>query len=65
MENQCSSPSGSTVAATKPHRRLKPEVAARRMRALENEVSNLYEKPLEQLTPTEIQMMKQAFFRGL
>jgi hypothetical protein len=35
------------------------------MCASADQVSRLYEKPVEQLTPLEIQAMKQAFFRGL
>jgi hypothetical protein len=65
MENPGPSPSGSNAVTAKPRRRLKPEVAARHMRASEASVSRLYEKPVEQLTPLEIQTMKQAFFRGL
>jgi hypothetical protein len=65
MENQVMSPSGSTAAPPKPRRRLKPEVAARRSRVVEEKVSSLYEKPVEELTPLEIQTMKQAFFRAL
>lgn len=65
MEHPSPSPSGSNVTTAKPHRRLKPEVAARHMRASADQVSRLYEKPVEQLTPLEIQAMKQAFFRGL
>ena len=65
MENSSPSHSGSNAATAKPRRRLKPEVAARHMCASADQVSRLYEKPVEQLTPLEIQAMKQAFFRGL
>jgi hypothetical protein len=65
MENSLPSRSGSNAVTAKPRRRLKPEVAARHMRASADQVSRLYEKPVEQLTPMEIQTMKQAFFRGL
>jgi hypothetical protein len=65
MENPTTSPSGSSAVAPKPRRRLKPEVAARHMHAAGDNVSRLYEKPVEQLTPLEIQAMKQAFFRAL
>jgi hypothetical protein len=65
MENSSPSHPGSTTATAKPRRRLKPEVAARHMRASADQVSRLYEKPVEQLTPLEIQTMKQAFFRGI
>lgn len=64
MEKQARSSASPTAAAPKPRRRLKPEIAARRVRAVDDRLSSLYEKPLEQLTPLEIQMMKQAFFRA-
>lgn len=65
MENTHPGPSGPNAAPPRPRRRLKPEVAARRIRAAEDDVSRLYEKPVDQLTPLELQMMKQAFFRDL
>ena len=64
MENQ-SMTASSTVASPKRRRHLKPEVIARRVRSAERDVSHLYEKPVEELTPLEIQAMKQAFFASL
>lgn len=64
MENQ-SITASATITSPKRRRRLKPEVVARRVRCTEKNVSHLYEKPVEELTPLEIQTMKQAFFRDL
>lgn len=52
--------------ATRHKRRLRPDVAARfAARAVQNEVAELYAKPLEELTPEEIRKMKSAFLLGL
>ena len=64
MENQ-SMTASATISSPKRRRRLKPEVVARRVRCTEKNLSHLYEKPVEELTPLEIQAMKQAFFRNL
>ncbi len=50
---------------SKPHRRLKPEVAARlivRRGAAPIEV--LYRKPVEDLSPRELALMRAAFLKG-
>ena len=64
MEKQ-SMTGGAAVASPKRRRHLKPEVVARQLRSADRDVSHLYEKPVEELTPLEIQTMKQAFFRNL
>lgn len=52
-------------ATTGKARRLKPEVARKwAARRKEQELRNLYERPVEQLSPEEMARMKAAFFRG-
>jgi hypothetical protein len=54
------------VAAERPKRRLRPEVAARfTQKAVQTEIAELYEKPLADLTPDELRKMKSAFLLGL
>ena len=49
----------------RPTRRLKPEVAAIwAAQRREYEIQNLYESPVEKLSPDDIARMKAAFFRG-
>lgn len=49
----------------RPTRRLKPEVAARwAAQRRESEIQNLYETPVEKLSPDDIARMKAAFFKG-
>ena len=49
----------------RPTRRLKPEVAAKwAAQRRESEIQNLYETPVEKLSPDDIARMKAAFFRG-
>ena len=50
-------------AATRPRRRLKPEVAARFAREGGVGIGDLYAKPVERLTPSELGRMKEAFLR--
>lgn len=55
----------SATHSSRPTRRLKPEVAAKwaaQRRA--SELENLYQTPVEKLSPDEIARMKAAFFRG-
>ena len=56
-----------TVAPEARHkRRLRPDVAAKfAARAVQNEIAELYAKPLEELTPEEIRKMKSAFLLGI
>ena len=65
METQYTSLAGSNGVEAKPRRRLKPEVAARLVRSAQSDLSGLYAKPVDQLTPLEMQRMKQAFLSGL
>ena len=52
--------------APRPKRKLRPEVAARMTaKTVQNEVADLYAKPLAELTPDEIRKMKAAFLLGL
>lgn len=51
--------------ARKPARRLKPEIAARiAAQRSESRIQQLYERPVDQLSPEELAMMRAAFFRG-
>lgn len=61
METRTESPS---PRPARTRRRLKPEVAARMARASRSGVAELYDKPVEQLTPREMALMKSAFFSG-
>ena len=46
-------------------RQLKPEIAARlAQRNRARQVSELYEKSVDELSPDELSVMKAAFFRG-
>jgi len=48
----------------KPQRRLKPEVAARLVARRETPVEDLYRKPVKDLSPREIAIMRAAFLKG-
>lgn len=49
----------------KPQRRLKPEVAARLVtRRAEAALEDLYQKPVKDLSPREIALMRAAFLKG-
>jgi hypothetical protein len=49
----------------RPTRRLKPEVAAKwAAQRRESDIQNLYQTPVEKLSPDDIARMKAAFFRG-
>ena len=49
----------------KPQRRLKPEVAARLVtRRAETPLEDLYQKPVKDLSPQELAVMRAAFFKG-
>lgn len=61
METRTETPSR---RPSRTRRRLKPEVAARMAHASRRGVAELYEKPVEQLTPGEMARMKSAFFSG-
>jgi hypothetical protein len=53
-------------ATPRPKRKLRPEVAARMTaKTVQNELAELYAKPLSELTPDEIRKMKAAFLLGL
>lgn len=55
----------SVPPAPRPSRRLKPEVAARwAAQRRESELKNLYQTPVEKLSPEDIARMKAAFLRG-
>lgn len=65
-EEQPLSPTLSTTEAAVPRkRRLKPEVAAR-MAAMKTaeRLQELYQRPVDDLSPEEIAQMRAAFFRG-
>lgn len=47
--------------ASKTRRRLRPEAVSRIVRAGRSNLADLYQKPVEQLTPSEIRQMKAAF----
>jgi len=50
---------------SKPARRLRPEVVARiTARRVEQQIEDLYRKPVHDLSPDEIALMKLAFLRG-
>lgn len=50
---------------SKPSRRLKPEVVAKlKTRRSEAPLQDLYQKPVTELSPQELAMMREAFFRG-
>ncbi|MDR0788560.1 MAG: hypothetical protein LBG44_11965 [Gemmatimonadota bacterium] len=48
----------------KPSRRLRPDAAALLARLRDEQLQELYVKPVESLEPDEIARMKAAFFRG-
>lgn len=48
----------------KPSRRLRPDAAALLARLRNEQLQELYVKPVESLAPEEIARMKAAFFRG-
>ena len=51
--------------STKPKRRLKPEVAAKLAAVrVAQRVQELYERPVDDLSPEEIAQMRAAFFKG-
>jgi hypothetical protein len=52
--------------SARPSRRLKPGVAAKFAAAqtMGAEIRELYDRPVEQLSPEEIALMRAAFFRG-
>lgn len=51
--------------ARKPARRLKPEVAARIVaQRSEMRIQQLYDRPVDELSPDELALMRAAFFRG-
>lgn len=55
---------GGTTEAGKRIRRLKPEVAAKMAaRRHEAELQQLYSRPVEQLSPKDIALMKAMFFQ--
>lgn len=59
------SASSTSTRPKKPTRRLKPEVAAKlRTRRSEAPLEDLYEKPVTELSPQELALMRAAFFRG-
>ena len=50
---------------SRPSRRLKPGVAAKMAaQTLGAEIRELYDRPVEDLSPEEIARMRAAFFRG-
>ena len=54
------------TTTARPKRKLRPEVAARMTaKTVQNELAELYAKPLAELTPDEIRRMKAAFLLGL
>lgn len=57
--------SAASTLPRKPSRRLKPEVAARiQSRRREAPIQQLYQKPVDKLSPEELAAMRAAFFRG-
>lgn len=55
----------SATPSPRPTRRLKPEVAAKwAAQRRESEIKNLYQTPVEKLSPDDLARMKAAFFRG-
>lgn len=53
-------------ADVRPRRKLRPGVAARfAAKAVQSQISELYAKPLEELTPDELRKMKSAFLLGI
>ena len=51
--------------SSKPGRRLKPGVAAKLAAEMVGaEIRELYDRPVEELSPEEIAKMRAAFFRG-
>jgi hypothetical protein len=57
--------SAASTLTRKPSRRLKPEVAARiQSRRREAPIQQLYQKPVDELSPDELAAMRAAFFRG-
>lgn len=57
--------SRSATQSPRPTRRLKPEIAAKwAAQRRQTELQDLYETPVEKLSPDEIARMKAAFLRG-
>jgi hypothetical protein len=55
----------SAAPSPRPSRRVKPEVAAKwAAQRRESEIENLYQTPVEKLSPDDLARMKAAFFRG-
>jgi hypothetical protein len=48
----------------RPRRRLRPEVAARLAQRREQNLAELYSKPVEALTEREMDRMRAAFLQG-
>ncbi len=58
-------PSSASTRSRKPQRKLKPEVVAQLVaRRSESQLEKLYEKPVSELSPDELALMRAAFFRG-
>lgn len=52
-------------AVPKRRRRLKPEIAARRLQQRRiQEIEQLYRRPVDELSPDELDRMKAVFFLG-
>lgn len=55
----------STTQGRRPTRRLKPEVAARlAAQRRQHDLKDLYQTPVEQLSPEDLARMKAAFLSG-
>ena len=59
------SPTALPARGAKSSRRIKPEVLAQlTARKREQQLQQLYNRPVEELSPEEIALMRAAFFRG-